>query len=304
MVSVIMSTYKEPKSYVKLSVESILNQSYKSIEYIVIVDDPTNIDLIDLLKNYAEKDKRIRFFINNKNLGLTASLNRALQYANGEYIARMDADDISSANRIEEQLAFLQRHNLDLVGGNVQDIDENGNILSNPTVYPKFSSSISKKAEYSSPLAHPTWLGKKEVFERLNGYQEIDACEDYDFLVRAILAGFKIGNVQATVLQYRINPHSISSTKKARQKTALFFVRENYRRGRVTTEAEYCQFMESPAGQKKLSDLEEYYRKTSKMKKMSRNKITKALYMATIFVTCNEARLLFANTIKEKLYVR
>ena len=65
MVSVIMSTYKEPKEYVKLSVESILNQSYKSIEYIVLVDDPSNVDLIDLLKCFAEKDKRIRFFIYN-----------------------------------------------------------------------------------------------------------------------------------------------------------------------------------------------------------------------------------------------
>lgn len=304
MISVLMSTYREPIAYISLSVDSILKQTYEDIELILVVDDPANKELINYLKSIEAKDTRVKLLINDTNLGLTGSLNRALSIANGEFVARMDADDISDKQRFDLQLSFLENNNLDLVGCNVQDMDEEGNISGKVSIFPRNHSQIVKETKYNSPLAHPTWIGKKEVFDHLNGYQEIDACEDYDFLVRAILSGFKLGNFQEPLLKYRINSSGISSTKKAKQKAALFLIRKNYRSGRSTTEEEYEQYMRSDAGKKKIQDLDKYYKKTSKLKNMSGNKIKKIFYAVTILVSSNEARSLLTNMLREKMEVR
>lgn len=304
MISVIMSTYREPLQYIKLSVESIINQTYKDLDIVLIVDDPNNTDLIDLLKEYESNDNRIQLHVNEKNIGLTGSLNRGLGYAKGDYIARMDADDIAEVQRLEKQLNWLKTKEADLVGSNIQDIDEEGNADSTISIFPETHQKIVSEAKFNSPMAHPTWLGRRIVFDRLNGYQEIDACEDYDFLVRAILSGFKMGNIQEPLLKYRINNSGISSTKKAKQKAALFFIRKNYRVGKITTEAEYEEFMKSAAGKKKLIDLEKYYKKTSKLKNMSGNKVKKIFYAATILVSSSEARSLLTNMLREKIEVR
>ena len=84
MISVIMSVYQEPVSYVEKSVDSILNQTVQDIEFIIIVDDPNNKKVIQYLQMCIEKDKRIKFYINEKNCGLTESLNRAIRYSKGE----------------------------------------------------------------------------------------------------------------------------------------------------------------------------------------------------------------------------
>ena len=179
-----MSTYNEPLSYIKKAVESIRMQSYSDVEIIIVVDNPEYDALINLLDSYARNDSRIKILINDKNLGLTGSLNRALEYASGKYIARMDADDISKVERLEKQLLFLEEKQLDLVGSNIQNIDANGCKCAGISIFPETNDQVVKYARYDSPVAHPTWFARREVFEALRGYREIDACEDYDFLVR------------------------------------------------------------------------------------------------------------------------
>ena len=85
-VSVIMATYKEPENQLRRSIESILNQTYKAFEYIIILDNPDNSDHIRIIKEYQQKDNRIQFHINEKNQGLTYSLNRGLSYARQIYL--------------------------------------------------------------------------------------------------------------------------------------------------------------------------------------------------------------------------
>ena len=88
-ISVLMSTYREPIEWIKLSVESIINQTYKNIEYIIIVDDPDNKELISFLSDYENRFEFVKVVINEKNIGLVASLNKGLKYCSGEYIARI-----------------------------------------------------------------------------------------------------------------------------------------------------------------------------------------------------------------------
>lgn len=127
-----MSGYKEDIRYLKESINSILNQTYTDFELIFLLDNPSNKDITDLLNDYCKKDKRIRFFINEENLALAKTLNKALTFVKGEYIARMDADDVSMPNRLEAQLNYLLKNGYDMthyhgsiikVGGSESDID-------------------------------------------------------------------------------------------------------------------------------------------------------------------------------------
>ena len=127
MISVIMSTYKEDESQLRQSIESILNQNYQDFEFIIILDNSENEMHRRVISEYAKQDVRIRFFVNENNHGRTLALNRGLALAKGEYIAIMDADDISVLNRIEIQKKYLEDNHFDLIGGVSKMIDENGN---------------------------------------------------------------------------------------------------------------------------------------------------------------------------------
>ncbi|HDL4956660.1 TPA: glycosyltransferase, partial [Mannheimia haemolytica] len=94
-ISVVMSTYNEPVEWVEKSIRSILNQTYDNIEVIVICDNPDNKGIVDLLNLIKEGDNRVVLHFNERNKGLIYSLNKAINLSSGEYIARMDADDIS-----------------------------------------------------------------------------------------------------------------------------------------------------------------------------------------------------------------
>ena len=129
-ISVIMSTYKENIDDLKMSIESILNQTYKMFEFIIILDNPNNHIHEEIIKEYSKIDKRIKFYKNDKNIGLAMSLNKGISLAQYEYIARMDADDISLSNRFDKQVKFLQENpDISLVATNKILIDENNDIV-------------------------------------------------------------------------------------------------------------------------------------------------------------------------------
>lgn len=232
-ISVIMPVYNESKEYVEQSLDSLLEQTYKNIEVLVIIDNPQNYRVIDYLKAQSSNDQRVIILENDKNLGLPKSLNRALKVATGRYIARMDADDISKKDRLYSQLSFLKRENFDLVASNVLDIDETGKLLGTGTEYPITSSKIYKYLRYGDCLPHPTWLGKRRVFESLEGYRDIAACEDYDFILRGRLVGFKYGMIEKPLLYYRINTRGISQTNSMRQVLTSYILQDTYKKGKT-----------------------------------------------------------------------
>lgn len=90
-----------------VALNSIVEQTYENLEIIIIIDDPQNTDAIEYFENRALKDSRIKVYVNKENLGIVKTLNRAINISTGDYIARMDADDISLVNRIKEQCDFL-----------------------------------------------------------------------------------------------------------------------------------------------------------------------------------------------------
>ena len=228
LVSVIMSTYKEEEIFLRQAIESILDQTYKDFEYIIILDNPDNDLHIKIIEEYTNIDKRIKFYINKKNIGLTASLNKGLELAKGIYICRMDADDISISNRIENQKKYLEENKYDLIGGISQMIDENGESIYSIKKVPTDINKIKKALRYNQIISHPTWFGKKEVFDKLNGYRNMPLCEDYDFTLRAVLNGYKISNINETILKYRMTSSSISRSNLYEQYLFARFITKKY----------------------------------------------------------------------------
>lgn len=227
MISVIMSAYNEKKEWLEIAIESILNQTYSDFEFLITLDNPDNIELENVIKKYSKEDSRIVYIKNKKNIGLTASLNNMLKKAKGEFIARMDADDISLPNRFEKQLKYLKKNNLDLCGTDIVQFygDTEINEIKNPS---KFEG-IKEYIYIKNCVAHPTFFAKKIIFDRLNGYNEVPACEDYDFLLRAINSGFAIGNVPEVLLKYRLSPNSVSRKNLGSQVALAEYISNFYR---------------------------------------------------------------------------
>ena len=230
--SVIMATYKESIECLKQSIESIINQTYNDFEFIIILDNPDNKEHIAFINDYVCKDERIKFYINDKNMGLTNTLNRGLKLAEGKYICRMDADDISELYRMEHQKKYLEENDFDLIGGISQMIDEDGNTIYSIKKVPTNFKKIKKCIKYNQVISHPTWFGKKEVFDKLNGYRNMPLCEDYDFTLRAILQGFKISNVNECVLKYRMTKDSISRSNLFEQYLFARYITKQYSEGK------------------------------------------------------------------------
>lgn len=235
MISVIMSTYKEDERLLRESIESILNQTYRDFEYIIILDYPDNDVHKSVIEEYALKDDRIHFYINEKNMGLTDSLNRGLSLCHGEYIARMDADDISLPDRLERQMEYLEKNHYDLIGGITEIINENGSLLYSIKSVPTDPKKINKALRYSQCIAHPTWLGRKEVFEKNAGYRHMPLCEDYDFTLRAVLNGFVVSNLNEAVLKYRMTSNSISRSNLFEQYLYMSYITNEYKNNRIAS---------------------------------------------------------------------
>jgi glycosyltransferase involved in cell wall biosynthesis len=202
-VSVIMSVYNEPEKYLRESIESILSQTFKDFEFIIILDNPNNKKAEKVINEYKEKDKRIVFIRNEKNLGLAASLNKGVNIAKGEYIARMDADDIALPQRLEEQIKFIEKNKeIDLLFSWVYFIDENNNIIKE--FKPKIGKNLRKEFFRKHLFVHPTLLVKSEVL-RQNKYREnLRNSQDTELWMRLIAKNYKFEILEHFLLKYRI----------------------------------------------------------------------------------------------------
>lgn len=227
MISVLMSTYRESVAEVARAFDSILNQTYTGpLEIVLVIDDPTNEPIKQWATQASTEHDNVILLVNQTNRGLARSLNLAFAASHGEYICRMDADDISRPRRLENQQAFLIEHNLDLIGGRVETFSEDGHALYKTPTLPSTPHAVAKASRWNNCLPHPTWFGKREVLAL--GYREIPLCEDYDLQLRAMLHGYKLGNLNEIVLDYRLTPRSLSRSNLYTQYLFQKYLTERY----------------------------------------------------------------------------
>lgn len=217
LISVIMSTYNEDLKWITESVESVLNQKYKNFEFIIVLDNPANSELKSILESYAQRDNRIYLIINKKNMGVVKSSNRAIKACKGKYVARMDADDISEIDRLMLQKSYLESNKLDFIFSGIKCIDENSTIKYETHKRDMDHEKLKKLFRIVNISYHPTWFMKKEVYDSLKGYREIPYTEDYDFILRALNKGYKVGRMNQNIARYRIRETSISLSNSLEQ---------------------------------------------------------------------------------------
>lgn len=210
LVSVIIPCYNAEK-YVEQAVRSIMDQTYKNLE-IIVVNDFSKDNTATILKKLAEQDNRIIYLENEKNLKLAKTLNKGLDFCKGDFIVRMDADDISIVDRIQKQTEFLLNNpDIDLVGGNTLVINENGDLLNFKTNYPLLNQDIIRKIPFKVTFSHPTVMARRSFFQDLRGYREMEYAEDYDCWIRGMLLGKRFANLQDILLYYRVHHSQMSA---------------------------------------------------------------------------------------------
>lgn len=220
-VSIIMSVYSESLVWLKQSVDSIINQDFPIYEFIIVNDNPGRLELKDFLANYNSHFSNIIILENEKNLGLIKSLNKGINYATGEYIARMDADDIALSYRISCQLAYLLEHGYDLIGSNINFVDENGTKFSqsDKVLTNRYIIKLLEKGVIS--IVHPTFFGKSEVFKDCYYNEQALYAEDMEFLVHASTKGYILGNCPDLLLNCRYSDNSITKLKTTQMEVTV-----------------------------------------------------------------------------------
>src|SRR5690554_145797 len=210
LISVIMPCYNA-EQFLPMALDSIINQTYTNLEILCINDGSTD-KTADILEEYAKKDKRIRVVHNEANLKLIVTLNKGIALAKGDYIARMDADDVSHLERIKKLYETLVKEGVDVVSCNSENIDIFG--VKKSTGYLKALTSL--EIEFASylftPIGHPSLLGKKEVFIKFPYSHSKNTLhtEDYELWTRMIRNGVKLHNHKEALYFYRINSDSVS----------------------------------------------------------------------------------------------
>lgn len=225
LVSVILPVYNAEK-FVFESINSILNQTYNNLQ-IIIIDDGSIDNSLNIINSF--NDQRI-LVISRENKGLIYSLNEGLKHSKGNFILRMDADDIAKENRIERQLAeFKEKPHLSVIGSFCELIDEENNIIGYRTP-PRYNFYIKSSCLFGSPFVHPSVMfNKKNLKEQLFYSEKYKYAEDYELWARLSLdKSIQFYNIPEYLLKYRILETSISRKNSEAQDNIKLKIQKEY----------------------------------------------------------------------------
>lgn len=204
-ISVIMPVYNA-EEYLSMAINSIINQTCQDWE-LVIINDGSSDSSEKIILSYS--DERIKYFRNEQNLGLINTLNRAIDLCTGNYIARMDADDISESNRFDLLLKFMNTHtDYAMCGSNALVIDKN-NVVTGKILNFSSNELLQINLLFSVPFVHPSVMFRTEVLKANRYSSEYQHAEDYELWCR-ISDQYKVANISNLLLKYRWHDSNVS----------------------------------------------------------------------------------------------
>lgn len=211
-ISVILSAYNA-EEYIAASIESVLNQSYRNFEFLII-DDASTDATAGIIEEFSRRDSRIRFFRKSQNGGFEGyveNLNKMIAEAAGKYIAKFDADDIWYPTKLEMQINDLEAHpDIFLLSANAHEIDKAGNVIGE-VIRPHEPEESARMLMKANPFCHPSILFRNEGYSyRPKMYYT----EEYDLYLRMFSDGKKLVHREAFLFQYRILHNSLSRGNK------------------------------------------------------------------------------------------
>lgn len=210
-ISIIMGVYN-CETTISQSIDSIINQTFKEWE-LIMCDDASTDNTYDIALKYTKLHDNIFLYKNDINLGLNKTLNKCLKYSKGDYIARMDGDDISLPNRLEEEYKFLESHpEYAIVSTPMIFFDEEGDFgFGRSSGEPSLI-----KVMKGTPFCHAPSMVRKEAYDKVNGYSEsikTMRVEDYDLWVRMMAAGYKGYNLPTPLYKVKEDRNAYSRRK-------------------------------------------------------------------------------------------
>jgi len=225
LVSVVMPVYNGER-FLKEAIESILNQTYKNFEFI-IVDDGSTDNSLKIIEEYQKRDKRIKLIKNKKNLGMAKSLNKSLRIAKGKYYVKMDSDDISDKERLNKELFFLENNKEYLiVGSNLEVIDDENETIGY-RYYPQNDEDIRNLIIIKNPFAHPSVMVRMNVLKKIFYDEKLKASDDYDLWFKLLKYG-KGKNLSDFLLKYRVSKNQVKSKRLKIQLKETIQVQRKY----------------------------------------------------------------------------
>jgi glycosyltransferase involved in cell wall biosynthesis len=224
-ISILISVHNGER-YLMQALDSLLNQTFANLE-IIVVNDASTDGTAHILEDYARRESRISLFFNSKNLGLAHSLNRGLDQARGQYIARMDADDISLPARLEKQFAFMENHpEVGVLGTAVEVIDSAGQVIGQ-RIYPPDPIVIRWRLAFENPLCHPTVMIRRSLLQDAPYNSNLHTSQDYDLWCRlGLITSFS--NLPQPLLRFRKHGANVTYTKGGEQRENSLRISQNY----------------------------------------------------------------------------
>ena len=210
--SVLMSVYvKENPQYLRESIESMLNQTVKCDQFVIVEDGRLTTDLEKVIDEYNNSYRGLFTIIKyEKNLGLGKALNIGLNYCKNDLIARMDSDDISRLDRCEKQLnIFKNNPNLDICSSNISEFFGDINNVKSIRTVPEHQEGIKKRSRIRSAFNHPAVMYRKSAVLRCGGYSNMERKQDHDLFSRMMNNNCQAYNIQETLLYYRISEDNL-----------------------------------------------------------------------------------------------
>lgn len=211
VISVVLPVYNGEK-YLAEAIDSVLAQSFPDFE-LIIIDDGSTDDSLRILQEYHHRDSRIRL-VSRENRGLVTTLNESIAIARGEWVARMDADDIALPQRLERQLQWLGKTGADVVGSWARCF---GSWDQRTTRVYQTDRAIKMDMLFKSPFVHPTVMMRTALIRKLGYDKSAEKAEDYDLWVRAARSGWVMSNVPEVLLLYRKHASQTSAASSVKQ---------------------------------------------------------------------------------------
>lgn len=223
-----MATYNDKPEYVSCAIQSILDQSLRNFEFL-IMDDSSNEDTIEAIDSF--KDRRICVLRKESKMGFVPALNVGLDAAKGKYIARMDGDDIAKPDRLKKQVQYLCRHkDVSVLGGQLEIINKHGEVTGFRK-YPTNGLPLYFYTTMRNPVPHPSVMMRRKIIDEGYRYnEEQHNAEDLDLWLRLINSGHKFANLPVTTLQYRVDDDFIEKRLEngSKQDNAVISVTKRY----------------------------------------------------------------------------
>ena len=217
-ISVLLPVYNCEKFIVE-TIESVLQQTYTDFE-LLIIDDCSTDTTIAFIEQF--NDSRIQLIKKEKNTGYTDSLNFGVSIANGQYIARMDGDDICLPTRFEKQVAFLDANPKVILCGTAIQIIGTYTILKHPPNHEE----IKVKLCFGNSFYHPTVMGRIDIFQSYPYNKAFEPAEDYDLWTRLAFQG-ELANLEEVLLLYRVHENQVSVEKNSIQNENSYLIKKN-----------------------------------------------------------------------------